>query len=351
MRRSSYVSIDWIDNTMTHLAIDIGGANLKAADGLGYAASTPFPLWQQPTRLAAALREVIAAAPPAEQLAITMTGELADCFRTKVEGVMAILDAAAQAAGEMPVRVYRTDGSLVSITQALVDPLLAAASNFHALARLAARHVTHGTGMLLDIGSTTSDLIPLSGGRPMATATTDTDRLISGELVYTGVERSPVCAVVTNLPWRGNKCSVAQELFATTWDAYLTLGDLPEQPQATHTADGRPATRDAALDRLARCICTDRNLFTPDDAQAVAAAISQAQTARLGIAAGAVLGRLPSPPSVIVISGSGEFLARRVIERLRASVDIVSLSETLGAEVSCCATAHALAIIARETDR
>ncbi len=336
---------------MTHLAIDIGGANLKAADGLGYAASTPFPLWREPERLAAVLRKVIAAAPPAKQLSITMTGELADCFRTKAEGVTAILDAVRQAAAELSTSVYLTDGSLVSITQALADPLLAAASNWHALARLAARHVSSGSGMLLDVGSTTSDLIPLADGLPMATATTDTERLLCGELVYTGVVRSPVCAVVTSLPWRGNKCSVAQELFATTWDAYLTLGDLPERPQATHTADGRPATREAALDRLARCICADRDLFTPDDAQAVAAAIAQAQTARLGIAAGGVLARLPSPPSVVVISGSGEFLARRVIERLRLSVEIVSLGESLGAEVSCCATAHALATIARETGR
>ena len=284
-----------------------------------------------------------------KHLAITMTGELADCYRTKSEGVSEILAAVRQAAGYRSVRVYGTDGSFATIKQTLARPLLAAASNWHALARLASCVMEQGTGLLLDIGSTTSDLIPLAGGNVATTATTDIERLLSSELVYTGVHRSPVCAVLTNLPWRGNKCSVAQELFATTWDAYLTTGDLPEQPEATHTADGRPATKDAALDRLARCLCTDRDQFTPDDALAAAVAIAQAQTARLGIAAGVVLGRLPSPPSTVVISGSGEFLARRVIERLRLSVEIISLDERLGHDVSSCAAAHAVAVFARAT--
>ena len=41
---------------MKWLALDIGGANLKAADGEGFAVSQPFPLWENPEQLVDALR-------------------------------------------------------------------------------------------------------------------------------------------------------------------------------------------------------------------------------------------------------------------------------------------------------
>lgn len=331
------------------LALDIGGANLKAADGRGFAASHYFPLWQKPRELADALQRLIAESPPADRLAITMTGELADCFGTKAEGVEAILAAATRCAGERDVQVYLVDGSLVSPQRALEQPLLAAASNWHALARFAGRHARKRSALLIDLGSTTCDIIPLCDGQPIAQGRTDPERLAAGELVYTGVVRSPVCAVVSALPWRGKPTATAQELFATTWDAYLTLGDLPEEPESRHTADGRPATVAAARDRLARSICADREMFADADAQAAAMAIAQAQLAALEVAAQGVLRRLPSPVDTVIISGQGEFLARRLADRLKLPARVVSLNDELGPQLSRAAPAHALAVLARET--
>lgn len=330
------------------LALDIGGANLKAADGLGLAAWRPFPLWQRPDELADALSTLLADAPAADCLAVTMTGELADCFETKAVGVGRILAAVEQCAAGRPVLVYLTDGSFVSPAEARRRPLEAAASNWHALARFAGRHAPAGTALLVDIGSTTCDFIPLVDGVPAATGKTDPERLASGELVYTGVVRSPVCAVVAALPWRRMQVPVAQELFATTYDAYLTLGDLPEAPDDRQTADGRPATRAAARDRLARSICADRETFTVDDAQAAAAAIARTQLSKLAIAMQGVLRRLPQPPATIVTAGQGEFLARRLIEKLGINATIVSLAEKLGPDLSRVAPAHALVVLARE---
>lgn len=330
------------------LALDIGGANLKAADGLGFAAWQSFPLWQRPDELAEALTALLADAPPATSLAVTMTGELADCFETKAEGVNRILAAVEQIAAGRSLLVYLTDGSFVSPAEARRRPLEAAASNWHALARFAGRHAPTGSALLVDVGSTTCDFIPLVDGLPSATGKTDPERLASGELVYTGVVRSPVCAVVAALPWRRMQVPVAQELFATTYDAYLMLGDLPEAPNDRQTTDGRPATRGAARDRLARTICADRETFSDDDAQAAAAAIARTQLSKLAIAVQGVLRRLPQPPTTIVTAGQGEFVARRLIEKLGLNVAIVSLAETLGADLSRVAPAHALAVLARE---
>lgn len=328
------------------LAFDIGGANLKAADGRGFAVSRFFPLWQEPNELADALAALTADAPPADCFAVTMTGELADCFETKADGVGHILAAVERVAGDRRVLVYRTDGRFVSAAQARNEPLAVAAANWHALARFAGRSMVRGTGLLIDIGSTTCDVIPLIDGMPAAQGLTDVERLASGELVYTGVIRSPLCAVVAALPWRGRQVPVAQELFATTLDAYLILGDLPEDAAERQTADGRAATCACARDRLARQICADRTMFSDDDARAAAAAIARTQLSKIAIAAQTVIRRLPAPPSTVVISGQGEFVARRLLDKLQWDVTVVSLGEKLGSVVSQAATAHALAELA-----
>lgn len=332
---------------MNILAFDVGGANLKAANGLGFALSQPFPLWQRPAELTAALKVIVDQAPAADKIALTMTGELADCFQTKAEGVAFIVDALCQAAGNTPVLVYRTDGSLVPPDTALRQPSMAAASNWHALATFAARYCPSAAALLVDVGSTTTDIIPLVGGAVAAHGRTDPERLAAGELVYSGVTRTPICAVVDALPWQKQQVPVAAELFATTLDAYLLLREIAEKAD-DRTADGRPATRSAARDRMARMICADREVFSDVDAQAAATAVARGQLSMLGLAARNVVRRLPSPPETIVISGQGEFLARQLCQRLQTTANVVSLADALGANISQAAAAHALAAIVRE---
>jgi probable H4MPT-linked C1 transfer pathway protein len=333
---------------MKWLALDVGGANLKAADGAGFAVSQAFALWENPRQLADALRALVALVPRVDHIAATMTGELADCFTTKAEGVKFILGALEVAADGRHTRVYLTNGKLVSLQTAARQPLLAASSNWHALASFAGRYVADGCGLLVDVGSTTCDLIPLVDGVPVTIGKTDPNRMVNGELVYTGVQRTPVCAVASLLPWRGRKCPTAGEVFATMWDAYLILGDLPEEPQSTHTSDRRPATKEAARDRLARSICADRQTFSETDARLAASALAQAQLRKIAAIAVQLIGRLQQPPHTVVISGRGEFLARRVLDQLKLKANIVSLSRELGPELSRCAPAHALAVLAHE---
>jgi probable H4MPT-linked C1 transfer pathway protein len=291
---------------------------------------------------------MIALVPKVDHIAATMTGELADCFTTKAEGVKFILNALQVAADGRHTRVYLTNGKLVSLQTAMRQPLLAASSNWHALASFAGRYAPEGSGLLVDVGSTTCDMIPMVDGVPVTIGKTDPNRMVNGELVYSGVQRSPVCAVASLVPWRGRKCPLAQELFATMWDVYLMLGDLPEEPNATNTADHRPATKVAARDRLARSICADRETFSETDARLMADALAQAQLRKIAAIAVQLIARLQLPPHTVVISGRGEFLARRILDELKLKAAVVSLSRELGPELSRCAPAHALAVIARE---
>ncbi len=333
---------------MNWLGLDIGGANVKAADGCGLAISKYFPLWKQPEQLAGALREILNQTSNETSIAVTMTGELADCFATKAEGVRSIVEAVTAAAGNRTTRIYLTNGRFVSPEIAIANPILAAASNWHALARFASRFLLHSTGLVIDIGSTTTDIISVTDGRPTTLGQTDPERLVHGELVYTGVQRSPICALIDSTTWRNAPCPIAQEFFATTWDAYLTLGQLTEEPESTHTADGRPATRDAAQNRLARQICADRTMFTEADARAMSLAVTQAQIEMIAGSVQIVAVRLPTRSPEVIVSGRGEFLAVRVLEHLGLTNRIISLGRKLGPELSRVGPAHALAILARE---
>jgi (4-(4-[2-(gamma-L-glutamylamino)ethyl]phenoxymethyl)furan-2-yl)methanamine synthase len=275
-----------------------------------------------------------------DRVAVTMTAELCDCFATKREGVLAILDAIEAGLDGAPVQVWTLEGRLHPIEHVREHPRLAAAANWLALATVAARLAGPGAGFLVDVGSTTTDIIPLRDGTIAARGRTDTERLRLGELIYAGVRRTPLCALADRLPFQGCATALAAELFATTLDVFLTLGDILDDPDDRSTADGRPATSDAARDRLARMVGADRETFSADDALRLSRSASEVFLARLVEAAGrAGKGR----PSVVVVSGSGEFLACRLAARLFSTGGrIVSLSETWGPSASSAACARAL---------
>jgi probable H4MPT-linked C1 transfer pathway protein len=334
---------------MNWLALDIGGANVKVADGLGFARSYTFHLWKDSADLAGKLRAILAESPAADHLAVTMTGELADCFACKADGVRFILDAVARGSDNRHTRVYLVDGRLVSPVVALQTPHLAAASNWRALAQFAGRYAPQGTAMLIDVGSTTCDIIPFVDGRPAGKGRTDTQRLIAGELVYTGVERSPVCAVVSHAQYRGHICPMAQELFATMLDVYLVLGRLPEDPANRNASDGRPATKAAAIARLGRMLAADASEFDESDAIAIAEAAAKSQATLLATAIAQVVAGMGSRPKQVVLSGHGDFLATAALREARIDAPVVCLSQQLDPSLARVGPAHALAVLARES--
>jgi (4-(4-[2-(gamma-L-glutamylamino)ethyl]phenoxymethyl)furan-2-yl)methanamine synthase len=322
------------------VGLDIGGANLKAAHGAGITHTRPFPLWKQPLGLAGQLRDILAQMPSRDLLAMTMTGELCDCFASKREGVLAILGSVVDAADGTPVRVWTTRGKFVEPARVRDDPLPAAAANWLALAHLAGRFTEGEPSLLIDAGSTTTDLVYLEQGKPRPRFLTDRERMACGELVYTGVRRTPVCAVLG--------MGVAAEFFATMLDVYLVLGLLPEDAGDTDTADGRPATRPHARARLARMVCADAEDLAAGEIEALARRALDTQLGHVGCAIDRVLAGVL--PGRVILSGSGEALGRQVmaIHPTLAGLPVVSLAERLGPALSEAACAYAVAVLAAE---
>ena len=333
---------------MNWLALDIGGAKLKVADGLGFAESYSFALWRDPNGLSQQVRTIISEAPKADHLAVTMTGELADCFENKAAGVRHILRMVGDGSDNRHSRVYLVDGRMVSPQVAVTLPQLVAASNWHALARFAGRFAKTGAALMIDVGSTTTDIIPLLNGVPIARGKSDTERLLLGELFYTGVERSPACAVAHTVLYRGQQCPVAQEVFATMRDAYLLLAGLQEDPADHNTADGRPATKAAAKVRIGRVIAADSDEVNHRDAAAIAQCLADAQAAQIAGAIQKVVSAMPARPEKVILSGHGEFVATNALRVANIQAKFHSLQDDLGPRLSRVGPAHALAVLARE---
>ena len=331
------------------LGLDIGGANLKAATVDKRAVSVPFPLWKQPDKLSAALVAIVGQFPDVNEFAVTMTGELCDCYETKRDGVHHILTAMQKASRSHPIRVWSTEGEFVNVEQARRDYLKVAAANWHGLATYVGCYVPRGTALLFDIGSTTTDIIPILDGSPCAKGNTDTTRMEHGELVYTGVRRTPICALF-------RPDAVAAELFATTLDAYLLLGHTPENAADTDTADGRPATRKHAHARLSRMLCGDPELTSSDATHRLAEGVFDVQQQIIRNSFAHVLSRLTASQReslgndcVVITSGSGEFLAQTLLQSYSEEfTEFISLTDRLGPELAACAPAYALAVLATE---
>lgn len=335
---------------MQVIGLDIGGANLKAADVLKRSVSRSFPVWRTPEKLAEKLREMLDEFAAPDRIAVTMTAELADCFRTKHEGVDRILAAVEAAAQNVPISVWQTGAEFVTPEVAREIPLLVAAANWHALATWLGRIAPDGNALLIDVGSTTTDIIPLSGGVPIPEGLTDSARLISGELVYTGARRTPVCAVAHSVPFNGADCPLAAELFATTLDVHLLLGNIPEDQTDLDTANGKPATKQDAFDRLARAICCDLNEVSETEIATIAKHISAAQLAGIVRAVNRVLDRFNEPCRQVLISGSGAFLAEMAVNQVPrlAKLPRIRVGEFFAPEIAESACAFAVASLAAE---
>jgi probable H4MPT-linked C1 transfer pathway protein len=355
------------------VGLDVGGANTKAVWRIGderRTVSRPFEVWRDREALAAVLREVVGAvAPePVDAVALTTTAELSDAFRTKREGVEFVLDAAEAALGEgaglvrdaaeaaldgPPLLVFTTAGELVPLDEARARAAEVAAANWVASGLAVA--ALRPDALMVDVGSTTADVVPIAAGRVVAAGRTDLERLLAGELVYTGALRTNLAAIAPRVPVRGGSCPVASELFAISADVHLILGHLAPGAYTCATPDGRPATVEFASERVARLVCADAEELAAEEIDAIARFLHAEQVRQIEAAVRRVSGRVGADPPVVPL-GAGAFLAREAAERLgRAVADLpwsaaerdaapaAALAELLSSRAASVGTAAALA--------
>lgn len=325
---------------------DVGGAHLKQAvvgeDGrLMSVAMAPCALWQGLDKL----DEALAALPRAQGRAfITMTGELTDLWPDRASGVEGLSQALADRLGPDSL-FYAGPMGFLPLAQTPAQADAVASANWHATAAAIAR--ARPAGLLMDMGSTTTDLIAFSGGGVRGRGYGDWERLVSGELVYTGLVRTPVMALAPRLPFRGDLVPLMAEYFATTADIYRLTGELPEHADLHPAADGGPKTREASARRLLRMVGRDLGPCTLEEAQGLAAAAAEAQLTQLHEALAQVLSAADLPRDAPVIgAGVGRGLARKLALRLSRPFEdagaILAGGERLALEAADCAPAVAV---------
>ena len=250
--------------------------------------------------------------------------------------------------GGAPLALFAGPEGFVPAERAAEHADAIGSANWYASAAVLS-HLLPG-GVLLDIGSTTADIIPFGSGRVAARGFTDAERLANNELIYTGAVRTPVMALATEAPFNGRWLPLMAEHYATTADVHRLAGDLPEGADLHPSADGGPKTEEGSARRLLRMVGQDLNPATLLKAKALARHLAEAQTHRLSRALDGVASGMEAEPELIFGAGVGRFLAARLAER-RASAyldlaDVLTDDPALAGPAADCAPAVAVGLLA-----
>jgi len=334
------------------VGLDVGGANTKIAvidvthdDVRVKTAREYFPVWaksrEELPELLLRMRSSLCSGKP-DCVCVTMTAELSDAYETKREGVNHVLSSVEEAFSGVEVYVVNCTAELLGVEEARGRHMEVAAANWPATGWMIGK--VFRDCIFIDVGSTTTDIIPVRGGVPCPEGRSDVERLISGELVFTGALRTNVSAITSRVPLRGYMCRVSPEKFALTADVHLVLGHISEDEYTCETADGREKDAYHSMARIARVVCADLEEISRNDVLKIAKHIYLKQLEQVVEGLEQVSSRNPEIDTVVTVGLGEEFLAKKAAEKL-GFTKIYSLKNMLGKKVSENAPAVAAALM------
>ena len=339
---------------------DIGGAHLKAAAARGGRIlgvwQAACPIWLGEDKLDGAFTQVLAWLADAglaqvDTHACTMTAELSDIFANRAAGVAA-LAAAAERRLRAPL-IYAGPDGFVQAGVAAQHVSVIASANWHASAALVA--VRLPDALLIDMGSTTTDIVRVAAGEVAARGYADAERLETGELVYTGVVRSFLMSIISAVPFKGKLTPLMHEYFANMADVYRVLGELPPGADLQATADGRGKSIEESRARLARMIGRDAAEGGVEDWRLVALAFKRAQMRSVEAAAVQVLSGGLAVDAPVVAAGAGMHVVAEIAaglgRRCLSFASVVECAPAFAELAAHCAPACALALLAGARNR
>ena len=347
----------FLNHSMTDYKIgwDIGGAHVKMAviyhQKILATHQHPCPLWQGLSELENAVHALIQQLPvdKPHRHAITMTGELVDLFKNRHDGVAQIIHTMQHLLSKSSLHIFCGGEGLLPILEVTIEHYDAIASaNWLASSTLAAKK--NHNGLFVDIGSTTTDILLFENGVVNAQGDSDYARLISQELVYTGIVRTAVMAVVHNVVDNLHTVGVMAEYFATMADVYRLTGELCDSHDQTPTADGADKSIEASARRLSRMIGADFSSAELPRWKEVAKHIRHAQQVRIQESCALHLARHSSRQALPFIgAGIGRFLVNDIATTLNCPyIDFSTLFESdlnQSFHPADCAPAVAVAIL------
>ncbi|MBO0903491.1 hydantoinase/oxoprolinase family protein [Jiella sonneratiae] len=339
------------------LGWDVGGAHLKAAlaenDRILRVFQERTPIWQGLDHLEAGLGRILGEidAESVDRHVVTMTGELSDVFASRREGVERLARLfGARLSGD--VLLYGGAAGFLAPGDARSHAGEIASANWHASAALVAASIEEA--VFVDMGSTTTDILPVAGGAVKAAGASDNARLACGELVYQGYTRTPLMAVAGRAAFAGRVVPVMNEFFATMADVQRIVGVLDEADDLYPAADNAEKTVEASRRRLARMIGLDAEDGTDGAWEWLAHGFAEEQLRKIHDAVLLVLSREDvSEDAPVVVAGTGRPVLKRLAARLDRGVvdfpDLFDCPAELRDAVCRAAPAAALAVLAGRT--
>lgn len=346
-----------VSHSSFYCGLDIGGANTKYVVLVSEnrkklatidSGSTYFPFWEKKDEFpefiggfVAHLEEKCTAA----ELGITITAELSDAFETKREGIEYIVDSIRKCFARNPL-FYSTTGEFLSPDTAIQEWLRTAASNWHATASLIARFFPDS--LLIDIGSTTTDIVRIYRGKPSPQGLTDTERLQTGELIFVGALRTNLATLSSELDVNGVPTQTSTEFFACMADVLTVLGKIEPNQYSIPTPDGKATSINHCMRRIARVVCADMNILREKEIVDLADQLLERiqQRIRWGIKQQISSG-LPWPPKNVVLAGIGAKNLGKYTARTVNSQNTY-LSELIGEKEAEMAPAYSVAVLLRD---
>lgn len=327
------------------LGLDIGGANTKAT--FLHTKSTKiiesktlieyFPFWKCGKKLPSLLNKLkkeLTNSTKLDGIGVTMTAEVSDLYNTKKEGINHILDCLVLVFRNTPIFVLDVKGNLLTIKDALKDPLNVASANWVATGWMISQIIKNC--IIIDVGSTTTSIIPIRNGKIIVEGKNDLEKLHKGELVYTGSLRTNIATIVNQIPVFGKITKVSSELFSQSGDIHILLNNIIKEEYNVETCDGRGKTKKECGARLARVVCADTDMITEQEIIKMAKFVYLKQIDQIICGLDQVCQRIKNKAQkkTLVVTGLGrKFLAQKAAEKI-GFMDIIDMDTLIGIDKS-----------------
>jgi len=346
------------------MGLDIGGVNTKAAlikfenskIQKSFSYIEYFPFWEKtlkelPLMFKKVKLKIMKLAKikskDLDYISISITAELSDAFQTKKEGILTILTALEEVFEIEKMFFIGNNNKFINFDQAKNNYNLIAAANWVATSLFLGKFIPQC--ILIDAGSTTVDIIPISNSIPIAQGKNDIERLMHHELVYTGGLRATIPSITHFVPYKNKNVRISFEKFALISDVHRILYNISENEYINDTADNRSKSIEDCYARLARVICLDLETINKEDLNQIAKYIYEKQLELLSIEIQQFMEELvfkvsefEENPKFVITGLAAEFLIKRTLLKLGYN-NIQNYEEITNISDSICSSAYAVA--------
>lgn len=275
-----------------------------------------FPMWKDNDKLQLCLKKFCENDQDIDVVCVSMTAELADGYESKKEGITDISKKVMEVFHDKKVFFVTFDG-LKTYEELQKNLLSAAAANWIGTSELI-KYIGEDC-IFMDIGSTTTDIIPIKNFKEYASGHTDLERLSTGELIYTGMLRTNLASIVHTVPIYGKNTGVSSELFSITADIHCILGNIKEEDYTCNTPDGNSKDIKSCKRRLSRLVCADLDTLNDNEIYKLAEYIQKKQLEQIINGLKQVVNRTQINTVVIVAIGTGN-LCEKAAKQLNLKV-------------------------------